>query len=114
MLSPDQREEIKKLGWGKFLEFNLQALESRDLYYWLMQKIHLSTMELRLPNGKVLPITEDVVNLVLGVPEGGGSLPHHTFAEVTAAASEFRMALELSNRKITITRLQQEIRKQSR
>ncbi|CAO2045454.1 unnamed protein product [Urochloa humidicola] len=111
MLSLGQREEIKKLGWGKFLEFNLQALESRDLYCWLMEHIDPDSMELRLPNGKILPITEQVVNLVLGVPMGRGKLPHHTNAEVTAASSEFRKALGLQDRKITIQRLQEEIGK---
>lgn len=73
LLTPLQREAIEGLGFLPLLKMITEAVESRGLLPWLMDRINPDDMILRVGPGKFLPITPQIISIVLGLPLGGGN-----------------------------------------
>lgn len=110
-LSPAQVDEICKLRWGDFLKIKIDAIESRDLYCWLLDHVDTVSMMVDISPDKQLPISAASVNTVLGVPLGGGELSRVKMKHVTAARNLLRKQLGIVGYKITIKRLKEEVAK---
>lgn len=107
-LSDDQVAEIRRLGWGKFLEIKIDAVESRELYCFLMDHIDIVHMNLILSHDKILPISAQSVHIVLGLPIGGGELTFTKTKEITNAKKDL---FDMLGEKLSIERLKLEVSK---
>ncbi|CAL5000491.1 unnamed protein product [Urochloa decumbens] len=115
LLNPDQYEAVEALGFGPLLRMEIDAVESRELLAWLMDRVSPVDMIIRIGPGKVLPITPESISMVLGLPIGGSRLHSSPLTEV----SQFRKQLitELNQELLTaddpihISNLQEEILK---
>ncbi|TVU25205.1 hypothetical protein EJB05_27693, partial [Eragrostis curvula] len=74
-LNDPQKKKIDDLHWGDFLSIKIDAVESRDLYCWLLDRVDTSTMTLVISPDKVLPLSPVLVHNVMALPMGGGDLP---------------------------------------
>ncbi|TVU18309.1 hypothetical protein EJB05_34399, partial [Eragrostis curvula] len=103
------------LGFGPLLTILPEAVESRGLLPWLMDRIRPEDMIIRIGPGKILPITPQIIRMVVGLPNGGGNTKLYTWQQ----AVEFRRQLirDLDQEYLTdddpidITNLQEEILK---
>ncbi|XP_062213152.1 uncharacterized protein LOC133914001 [Phragmites australis] len=107
-LSDDQVAEIRRLGWGKFLEIKIDAVESRELYCFLMDHIDIVHMNLILSHDKILPISAQSIHIVLGLPIGGGELTFTKTKEITNAKKDL---FDMLGEKLSIERLKLEVSK---
>jgi hypothetical protein len=65
-MSDRQRDVVAMLGFQSIFDLRTDALESRSLIRWLMDKT------IRLGAGKEFKITKEMVGLILGFPSAGG------------------------------------------
>ncbi|TVU00684.1 hypothetical protein EJB05_53866, partial [Eragrostis curvula] len=110
-LNAPQLKKIDDLHWGDFLSIKIDAVESRDLYCWLLDRVDTSTMTLVISPDKVLPLSPVSVHNVMALPMGGGDLPKVRSKLVTEARKLLCSSLSLDSRTITIKRLLQEVAK---
>ncbi|TVU02769.1 hypothetical protein EJB05_51714 [Eragrostis curvula] len=110
-LNDPQKKKIDDLHWGDFLSIKIDAVESRDLYCWLLDRVDTSTMTLVISPDKVLPLSPVSVHNVMALPMGGGDLPKVRSKLVTEARKLLCSSLSLDSRTITIKRLLQEVAK---
>ncbi|KAL6850318.1 hypothetical protein ACP4OV_020945 [Aristida adscensionis] len=94
MLSPDQHAAIAALGFG---QLEVDALESRSLLPWIMDRIDPDTMKIRINDEKILPITPLHISLVLGLPNSGRSLKSYDWTESVLARKKLLHDLKLEN-----------------
>jgi len=70
MLSDAQKERICSFGWKKFLEMKVNAVESRELFLWLLERIDTDSMKLKVNPNFILPLNKSALETVLGVVLG--------------------------------------------
>ncbi|GJS96341.1 ulp1 protease family, C-terminal catalytic domain-containing protein [Tanacetum coccineum] len=67
-LTRRQKQDVRDIGFGAFLEFKIKDVPKR-LAYWLLDKFDAGTRSLNV-NGRSIMITPQVVRNLLGVPMG--------------------------------------------
>nr|GEV63332.1 peptidase C48, SUMO/sentrin/Ubl1 [Tanacetum cinerariifolium] len=67
-LSPQQKKDIIKMGFGVVLNFKIKDVPT-CLIYWLLDNFNEETYMLNV-NGKAIPIMRETIKDVLGVPMG--------------------------------------------
>uniref|UniRef100_A0A0A9CUW6 Uncharacterized protein n=1 Tax=Arundo donax TaxID=35708 RepID=A0A0A9CUW6_ARUDO len=95
MLISEQLVSIDALGFQQLLSMEVDAVESRNLLPWVMDIINPDTMVMRIDLGKVLPINAQVVSIVLGLPNVGIDLCHHSWREGVQAKRDLVEQLAL-------------------
>jgi hypothetical protein len=73
IMSDRQRDAVARLGFSSIFDLRTDALESRSLIRWLMDKLDPHDMTIRPGAGKELKITKETVRLILGLPCAGGA-----------------------------------------
>ena len=63
LMSGPQKEKIRDLGWGKILDITIDAVKRRELFKWLLTKVDVLSMEIRVPPHTILPITKHARNM---------------------------------------------------
>ena len=109
LMSGPQKEKIRDLGWGKILDITIDAVKSRELFKWLLTKVDVLSMEIRVPPHTILPITKHAVHIVLGVPTGTRPPPDHSYKEVNEEKARLATALGCQGNRITIARLKSKL-----
>jgi hypothetical protein len=72
IMSDRQRDAVARLGFSSIFDLRTDALESRSLIRWLMDKLDPHDMTIRPGAGKELKITKETIRLILGLPCAGG------------------------------------------
>jgi hypothetical protein len=72
-MSEPMKDELVHLGFKDFLSFTLDKLDDRMLATFLMDHIEVDPLRIVI-NGRELPITPQIVKLVLGIPDGNKPL----------------------------------------
>ncbi|KAL6648104.1 hypothetical protein ACP70R_012328 [Stipagrostis hirtigluma subsp. patula] len=107
MMSDAQLSIIRQQGFGKLLRMTVDALESRSLLGWLLDRTSPVDMKIHAGPGRVLPITKDIISQVLGLPRVGGALPKTEFADHVRMKEELRGQLHLkADQHLSVTYLQ--------
>ncbi|KAJ1256707.1 hypothetical protein BS78_K329800 [Paspalum vaginatum] len=99
ILNDPQRDRVRSFGWGRFLDIKTNAVESRELYLWLLERIDCDEMVLRVHPNTVLPLNKAAVAIVLGVPSGTRPPPCKTSKEV----SEDKKRLATARLRLTVS-----------
>uniref|UniRef100_A0A0A9HJL7 Uncharacterized protein n=1 Tax=Arundo donax TaxID=35708 RepID=A0A0A9HJL7_ARUDO len=81
MLTSKQLAYIGALGFVQLLSMEVDAVESRNLLPWLMDRVDPDTMVMCIGPGKVLHINAQVVIIGLGLPNIGTNLRHQSWME---------------------------------
>ncbi|WVZ94601.1 hypothetical protein U9M48_040473, partial [Paspalum notatum var. saurae] len=81
LLTRNQYAALVALGFGPFLTMLTDAVESRNLLPWLLDKINPNDMVLRIGPGKNISVTPSIISMVLGIPHGGTNLKLYTTDE---------------------------------
>jgi hypothetical protein len=109
IMSDRQRDAVARLGFSSIFGLRTDALESRSLIRWLMDKLDPHDMTIRPGAGKELKITKDTVHLILGLPcAGGGREFTDWYGEVDAAA-KLRRDLNVGKEEFDVVKLQDKI-----
>jgi hypothetical protein len=74
IMSDRQRDAVTRLGFSSIFDLRTDALESRSLIRWLMDKLDPHDMTILPGAGKELKITKETIRLILGLPSAAGSL----------------------------------------
>ncbi|TVU21685.1 hypothetical protein EJB05_31337, partial [Eragrostis curvula] len=109
MLSVDQRAAISRLGFGQILLMEVDAVESRNLLPWLMDRIDPDTMIMTIGPGKKLPINPEVISIVLGLRNEGTNLSIFNWGQGVQAKKELFRELNLEGDKLDIYRLMEQL-----
>jgi len=109
LMSGPQKEKIRDLGWGKILDITIDAVKRRELFKWLLTKVDVLSMEIRVPPHTILPITKHAVHIVLGVPTGTRPPSDHSYKEVNEEKARLATALGCQGNRITIARLKSKL-----
>ncbi|OQU77997.1 uncharacterized protein LOC8085124 isoform X2 [Sorghum bicolor] len=110
-LSEPQKNRVHELGWGKFLEIAIDCVESRNLFLYLLDRVDIDSMFLRVPPNIELPINKAAVHAVLGVPAGTEVISKKSSKELSNAKRELMAQLGIATNKITVPRLLEEVAK---
>lgn len=110
-LSEPQKNRVRELGWGKFLEIAIDCVESRNLYLYLLDRVDTDSMFLRVPPNIELPINKAAVHAVLGVPAGTELISKKSSKELSNVKRELMDQLGIATNKITVPRLLEEVAK---
>ncbi|WVZ70141.1 hypothetical protein U9M48_018833, partial [Paspalum notatum var. saurae] len=81
LLTRNQYAALVALGFGPFLTMLTDAVESRNLLPWLLDKINPNDMVLSIGPGKNISVTPSITSMVLGIPHGGTNLKLYTTDE---------------------------------
>jgi hypothetical protein len=103
-MSDRQRDIVARLGFQSIFDFRTDALESRSLIRWLMDKLDLNDMTIRPGAGKELKITKETVRLILGLPCVGGGRDFTDWCEIDAA-SKLRWHLNIFKEEFDVVKL---------
>jgi hypothetical protein len=104
-----QRDAVARLGFSSIFDLRTDALESRSLIRWLMDKLDPHDMTIRPGAGKELKITKETVRLILGLPcAGGGKEFTDWYGEVDAVA-KLRRDLKVGKEEFDVVKLQDKI-----
>lgn len=106
ILTAPQREEVKKLGFECFFDFNMDSLGSWDLIVYLMDHLDPKTMVLDFGGNKKLHITEHTVWCVLGIRRRGFDPP---LSGYKCSLSSLKKKLGVPGKHIKVKYLIQEI-----
>ncbi|KAJ1256740.1 hypothetical protein BS78_K319100 [Paspalum vaginatum] len=102
ILNGPQNERICSFGWGRFLDMKINAVESRELFLWLLERIDVDALVLIVNPNTILPLTKSAVETVLGIPSGTRSPPSKPPKDVSNDKKKFADALQCGASKITI------------
>lgn len=72
-MSEDKKAVVRRYGFGSLLLFD-KCFVPKKFFKWLASHVEVKSGDL-IVNGKVISLTVDSVNLVLGIPLGGTSFP---------------------------------------
>lgn len=72
-LTVNQKKRLKEIGFGKVEKMMVDAIPGKIAYYVLKNFDH-EKMRINLENGSFIPITEDAIHEMLGIPIGGLNL----------------------------------------
>jgi hypothetical protein len=108
-MSDRQRDDVARLGFKVFFDLRTNALESMSLIRWLMDKLDLDDMTIRLGAGKELEITKETVRLILGLPSAGGGRDFTNWYGEIDAASKLRRDLNICKEEFDIVKLQDKL-----
>ncbi|WVZ91351.1 hypothetical protein U9M48_037538 [Paspalum notatum var. saurae] len=81
LLNPKQHAALVALGFGPFLAMLTDAVESRNLLPWLLDRINPNEMVLRIGPGKNIAVTPSIISMVLGILHGGKNIKLYTTEE---------------------------------
>ncbi|KAJ1254391.1 hypothetical protein BS78_K072700 [Paspalum vaginatum] len=81
LLTSNQYAALVALGFGPFLTMLTDAVESRNLLPWLLDRIKPNDMVLRIGPGKNIAVTPNIISMVLGIPHGGRNIKLYTTDE---------------------------------
>lgn len=110
LLSDDQKDRIRALGWGRILDIKIDAVRSRKLYTWLLTKIDTINMVIHASAHTTLPINKHVVWTVMGVPPGTKPHPSYSYGEVCAERHRLAEELGCQGGRITLECLKDKLR----
>jgi hypothetical protein len=80
-MTPEQRKMIEDINFGGILQISCHTIPA-DLAKWLLTEcFDPEAMELVLPGRGRIPITEEVVEYILGLPNSGGEVAYDHQAE---------------------------------
>jgi hypothetical protein len=96
IMSDRQRDAVARLRFQSIFDLRTDALESRTLIRWLMDKLDPDDITIRLGAGKELKITKETVRLILGLPSAGGGREFTDWYGEVDAASKLRRAMMMS------------------
>ena len=108
IMNERQRQAVSRKGFSKVLDMTLDAIGSRSLLCWLIEKTDPKDMTICPGPGKELKITKDTVCLILGLPSAGGGKPLGINA--ADAADRLRTSLVLTKDEFTVAKLQDILR----
>ncbi|CAD6336576.1 unnamed protein product [Miscanthus lutarioriparius] len=81
LLNPQQYAAIEADGFGHLLRMKIDAVENKNLLTWLLDHTDPDRMLIRIGAGKVLPITPQIISMVLGLPIGGENFEQYSWKE---------------------------------
>ncbi|KAL6614563.1 hypothetical protein ACP70R_036833 [Stipagrostis hirtigluma subsp. patula] len=112
IMSDEQLRIVRQQGFSKLMKMTVDALESRSLLGWLLDRTFPIDMKIHAGPGRVLPITKDIISQVLGLPRVGGALPKTEFADHVRMKEELRGQLKLQpDQHLSIAKLQEVLSK---
>ncbi|XP_002455807.2 uncharacterized protein LOC8078188 [Sorghum bicolor] len=114
LLNPQQYAAIEADGFAELLRMKIDAVENKNLIIWLLDHTDPDQMLIKLGAGKVLPITPQIISMVLGLPIGGQNLKQYSWKEGIIFRQQLISDLNQSLTEdcdIHISNLQQEILK---
>jgi hypothetical protein len=105
-MSDRQRDAVARIGFQSIFDLRTNALESRSLIRWLMDKLDPEDMTIHLRAGKELKITKDTVRFILGLPSAGGGREFTDWYGEIVAATKLRRELNISKDEFDVIKLQ--------
>ncbi|XP_066360897.1 uncharacterized protein [Miscanthus floridulus] len=81
LLNPQQYAAIKADGFGHLLRMKIDAIENKNLLTWLLDHTDPDRMLIRIGAGKVLPVTPQIISMVLGLPIRGENFKQYSWKE---------------------------------
>jgi hypothetical protein len=108
-MSDRQRDTVVRKGFESILHMCTDALESRLLIRWVMDKLDLVAMTIRLGPGKELKITKETIRLILGLPSAGDGRDFIDWYGEVDAASKLRRDLKISKDEFDVVKLQDKL-----
>ncbi|XP_066389768.1 uncharacterized protein [Miscanthus floridulus] len=114
LLNPQQYAAIEADGFGHLLRMKIDALENKNLLTWLLDHTDPDRMLIRIGAGKVLPITPQIISMVLGLPIRSQTFKQYSWKEGIIFRQQLISDLNQSLTEdcdIHISNLQQEILK---
>jgi hypothetical protein len=100
---------VGRLGFQSIFDLRTDALESRSLIRWLMDKLDPDDMTIRPGAGKELKITKETVRLILGLPSAGGGRDFTDWYDEIDAASKLRRDLNICKEEFDVVKLQDKL-----
>jgi hypothetical protein len=80
-LNPQQYAAIEADGFGHLLRMKIDAVQNKNLLSWLLDHTDPDQMLIKIGAGKVLPITPQIISMVLGLPIGGENFKQYSWKE---------------------------------
>jgi hypothetical protein len=108
-MSDRQRDTVARLGFQSIFNLRTNALESKSLIRWLMDKLDSDDMTIRPGAGKELKITKETVRLILGLPSAGGGRDFTDWYGEIDVASKLRQDLNICKEKFDVVKLQDKL-----
>jgi hypothetical protein len=108
-MSDRQRDAVARLGLQSLFDLHTDALESRSLIRWLMDKLDPDDMTIRPGAGKELKITKETVCLILGLPSAGGGRDFTDWYGEIDATSKLRRDLNICKEEFDVVKLQDKL-----
>jgi hypothetical protein len=108
-MSDRQRDAVARLGFRSIFDLCTDALKSRSLIRWLMDKLDPYDMTVRPGAGKELKITKETVRLILGLPSTGGGRDFIDWYGKIDAASKLRRDLNICKEEFDVVKLQDKL-----
>jgi hypothetical protein len=105
-MSDRQRDTVARKGFQSIFDLHTDALESRSLIRWLMDKLDPEDVTIRPGARKELKITKETVRLILGLPSAGGVRQFTDWYGEIDAATKLRRELNISKDEFDIVKLQ--------
>ena len=112
-LTEDQKKWVERTGFGRLLDFTLELIPA-NLAYNVFQIFDPNTVSLNL-NNELIPIMEEDVYEVLGLPCGRESITLGTYDYYRSRIDEWsaQFKTEKESTQVTVAKLVQLIKKQS-
>jgi hypothetical protein len=105
-MSDRQCDTVARKGFQSIFDLRTDALESRSLIRWLMDKLDPEDMTIHPGAGKELKITKETTRLILGLPSARGVREFMDWYGEIDAATKLRRELNISKDEFDIVKLQ--------
>lgn len=103
-LSPQQKQKLSSLGFEDFFKMKTDALVSRELVVWLMDRIDPEKMCIQLDDAgqKVIYFTPRDVHLVFGLPYGGSEVKLQSIQFLNAEMDKIRQHFNIVDKQVQV------------
>jgi hypothetical protein len=108
-MSDRRRDTVARLGFQSIFDLRTNALESRSLIRWLMDKLDPDDMTIHSGAGKELKITKETVRFILGLPSAGSGRDFTDWYGEVDTASKLRRDLNICKEEFDVVKLQDKL-----